>query len=182
MQHHDEIDEKLEKYIKEQPMFFVATAASDGRVNLSPKGIDGTFAILSSKQVAFLNLTGSGNETAAHILKNNRITIMFCAFKHPPLILRLYGKAVAIHKNDAQWPDLIGNFANVAGARQIIVIDIEDIISSCGYAVPEMEVVKQREILVDWAQQKGEDGIKEYWKNKNQTSIDGFPTNIIPSE
>lgn len=177
-QHHANIDEKLHRFIEAQPMFFTATAAEDGRVNLSPKGLDGTFKILSPNRVAFLNLTGSGNETAAHLLKNPRITIMFCAFIHPPLILRIYGKGRAIHENESEWGELIGNFADLPGKRQIILIDIEDIISSCGYGVPEMNLDTQREILINWADKKGEEGIKQYWREKNVKSFDGFETGI----
>lgn len=176
--HHNEIDAKLAKFIKAQPMFFVATAADEGRVNLSPKGLDGTFAIISQNKVAFLNLTGSGNETAAHLLKNDRITIMFCSFDKVPMILRLYGNAKAVHANDEEWGDYIGLFNDVPGKRQIIIIDVFDIITSCGYAVPQMELVEQRDILVDWADKKGEEGIKNYWKEKNQKSFDGFETKI----
>ncbi len=177
-QHHSEISEKLRSFIVEQPMFFVATAAGEGRVNLSPKGLDGTFAVLSPNRVAFLNLTGSGNETAAHLLLNDRITIMFCSFKHPPLILRLYGKGRAIHENDKEWADMIGNFADLPGKRQIIIVEIEDIITSCGYGVPEMDLKEQREILPNWAENKGEEGIRDYWLEKNVKSFDGFDTGI----
>ena len=176
--HHNEIDAKLAKFIKSQPIFFVATAAAEGRVNLSPKGLDGTFAIISPNRVAFLNLTGSGNETAAHLLKNDRITIMFCSFDKVPMILRLYGNARAIHSNDDEWGDYIGLFNDISGKRQIVIIDVFDIITSCGYAVPQMELVEQRDILVDWADKKGEEGIKNYWKEKNQKSFDGFETNV----
>lgn len=176
--HHNEIDAKLAKFIKSQPMFFVATAADEGRVNLSPKGLDGTFAIISPNRVAFLNLTGSGNETAAHLLKNDRITIMFCSFDKVPMILRLYGNAKAIHTNDDEWDDYVGLFNDIGGKRQIVIIDVFDIITSCGYAVPQMELVEQRDILVDWADKKSEDGIKNYWKEKNQKSFDGFETKV----
>lgn len=177
-QHHSEISEKLRSFIVEQPMFFVATAAGEGRVNLSPKGLDGTFAVLSPNRVAFLNLTGSGNETAAHLLLNNRITIMFCAFKHPPLILRLYGRGRTVHQNDGEWNELIKNFADLPGKRQIIVIDIEDIITSCGYGVPNMEFTKQLDVLPNWAENKGDNGIRDYWREKNVKSFDGFETGI----
>lgn len=177
-QHHSEISEKLRSFIVEQPMFFVATAAGEGRVNLSPKGLDGTFAVLSPNRVAFLNLTGSGNETAAHLLLNDRITIMFCSFKHPPLILRLYGKGRAIHANEKEWGEFAPLFEDLPGKRQIIVIDIEDIITSCGYGVPNMEFTGQIDVLPNWAAQKGEKGIRDYWREKNAKSFDGFETGI----
>ncbi len=177
-QHHNEISDKIRGFIEEQPMFFVATAAGEGRVNLSPKGLDGTFTVLSPNRVAFLNLTGSGNETAAHLLLNDRITIMFCAFKHPPLILRLYGKGRAVHQNDDEWNEFVGLFADLPGKRQIIIVEIDDIITSCGYGVPNMEFSKQIDVLPNWAAQKGETGIRDYWREKNAKSFDGFETRI----
>ena len=176
---YSEIAAQQAKFIDEQKMFFVATAAADGRVNLSPKGLDGTFARLGSNRVAFLNLTGSGNETAAHLLLNDRITLMFCAFNGPPMILRLYGRGRAIHHGEAGWDELLANFADIPGKRQIVVVDVEEVITSCGFAVPLMDYAEQREVLVDWAKRKGDDGLRDYWKEKNITSFDGFPTGIV---
>ena len=176
--HHDDIAGPLAVFIVSQPMYFVATAGPEGRVNLSPKGLDGTLAILSPKQVAFLNLTGSGNETAAHLRLTDRITLMFCAFAGPPMILRLYGRGRAIHPGEAGWDDLLPKFADLPGKRQIVVVDVEEIISSCGFAVPLMSFDAQREVLVNWAEKKGDEGIRAYWQEKNAVSFDGLPTGI----
>jgi len=175
---HDAITDELATFIRAQPMFFVATAPVDGRINLSPKGLDGSFVILAPRRVAFLNLTGSGNETAAHLRQSDRITLMFCAFEGRPMILRLYGRGRAVHRQDGDWAELDRLFPAYAGKRQIVVVEIDSIISSCGMAVPLMEAKGQRQDLVDWAERKGEDGIKAYWREKNLTSFDGLPTGL----
>jgi predicted pyridoxine 5'-phosphate oxidase superfamily flavin-nucleotide-binding protein len=177
--HHDSITADLAEFILRQPMFFVATAAQDGRVNVSPKGLDNSFKILDPHRVAFLNLTGSGNETAAHLRSNNRITLMLCSFDTKPLILRLYGTGTAIHHRDAAWADLDALFPDYPAKRQIVEIQVTDIITSCGYGVPMMDLVKQRTMLPDWAERKGEDGIRQYWQDKNSVSFDGQPTGIL---
>ena len=176
---HDSITRDLADFISAQPMFFIATAPDEGRINLSPKGLDGCFAILGPHRVAFLNMTGSGNETAAHLRQNDRITVMFCSFGPKPMILRLYGHARAIHGRDAEWSTLDPLFAPLAGKRQIVVVEVTSIISSCGFAVPRMELTEQRSMLPDWAERKGEDGIKDYWRDRNATSFDGLPTGIL---
>jgi hypothetical protein len=178
---HHEIAAQLAAFINAQQMFFVATAGREGRVNLSPKGLDGTLAGLGPNRVAFLNLTGSGNETAAHLLVDDRITLMFCAFAGPPMILRLYGRGRAIHPVDAGWNELLARFANLPGKRQIVVVEVEEIITSCGFGVPLMEFSGQRETLLDWAAAKGEDGVRSYWREKNAVSLDGLPTGV-PNE
>jgi predicted pyridoxine 5'-phosphate oxidase superfamily flavin-nucleotide-binding protein len=177
--HHDHITDELADFIAAQPMFFVATAAPDGRVNLSPKGMAGCFSILGPNRVAFLNLTGSGNETAAHLRVSPRITVMFCSYGEKPLILRLYGTGRALHPRDPDWADLVVRFADHAGKRQIVVIDVADIITSCGFAVPLMDMVGQRPTLAVWAERKGEEGVRDYWRDKNQVSFDGLPTGIL---
>jgi hypothetical protein len=171
----DKLNEDLISFIKKQPLFFVGTAAAEGSVNVSPKGID-TFRVISDSKIAWLNLTGSGNETAAHLIKNPRMTILFCAFEGAPLILRLYGKAKIYHPRDEEFVRLKEIFANTPGARQIIEMDIDLVQSSCGFAVPLMDFKAQRDILTDWADKKGEEGIQEYWNEKNQVSLDGFQT------
>ncbi len=181
-QRHPEIDERLRAFIEAQPMFFVATAGPEGRVNLSPKGLGGTFVVLEPRRVAFLNLTGSGNETAAHLRLNDRITLMFCAFAGPPKILRLYGRGHAIRPGAPGWSELLPKFADLAGKRQIIAVDVDEVITSCGYGVPMMELAGQRETLVDWAARKGEDGIRAYWRDKNATSFDGAPTGVLEED
>ena len=159
------------------PLFFVATAAPDGHVNVSPKGLD-TLRILSPTQLAYLDLTGSGNETAAHILQCNRITLMICSFTRMALILRVYGSARSVQPGDSDWPALSAEFPEIPGTRQIFVIDIETVQTSCGYAVPQMEVVAQRETLVKWAQAKTPQELDAYHAKKNLVSIDSFPTGL----
>ena len=167
----------LQGFIEEQQMFFVATADVDGRVNLSPKGLD-SLRVLDSGRIIWLNLTGSGNETAAHLLGVNRMTLMFCSFAGNPLILRVYGTAQTVHRGDEGWDELAASFSHLDGARQIFDLKIESVQTSCGYAVPLYDYVGQRGRLVEWAEQKGEEGIKQYWADKNTESIDGKPTGM----
>ncbi|MGY5451121.1 pyridoxamine 5'-phosphate oxidase family protein [Agarivorans sp. MS3-6] len=166
------------EFIAQQQMFFVATAAATGRVNTSPKGMD-SFRVLNQHQVLWLNFTGSGNETAAHVSQDPRMTIMFCAFEGKPVILRLYGKAQAIHRADQGWKEHIGLFPNRDGARQLYLLDIDMVQSSCGMAVPFFDYVAPREELSKWALKQGDDGIQKYWAKKNQHSLDGVETNIL---
>jgi hypothetical protein len=174
-----EITPEIEEFIAAQCIFFVATAplAGDGHVNLSPKGMD-TLRVLSPRSVGYLDLTGSGNETAAHVSENGRITLMFCAFEGKPNILRLYGRGRLVLPGSADWAGLIERFTMYAGARQIIVCDVDRVQNSCGMAVPLMRFESHREGLVKWAAGKGEPGLKEYRMKKNRQSIDGIP---IPS-
>ncbi|HEX8399930.1 MAG TPA: pyridoxamine 5'-phosphate oxidase family protein [Pyrinomonadaceae bacterium] len=172
-----ELDNSLRRFIAEQKIFFTASAPNDGRVNLSPKGMD-SFRCLDHKTVAYLDLTGSGNETAAHIFENGRLTIMFCSFTEKPLILRLYGRGRVVRKNDEDWNRLYSNFTPIIGERQIIVLEIESLQTSCGFAVPVYELKEEREKLVEWAENKGENGLLEYRQTKNQISIDGLPTHL----
>lgn len=169
------IDEKTRKFIEAQKMFFVATAASTGKVNLSPKGLD-SFRIISPTKVAWLNLTGSGNETAAHILETNRMTIMMCAFDGKPNIMRIYGSAKAIYEQDEEWETYGHLFEEKTGSRQIFVVDIEHIQHSCGMAVPQYDFVADRELLNIAHDKKGRQKVKEYWQEKNMVSLDGLPT------
>lgn len=174
----DRIDDKIRRFIAEQKMFFTASAPADGRVNLSPKGID-TFRVLDEKTVCYLDLTGSGNETAAHIKENGRLTIMFCSFSGAPLILRLYGTGEVVSQKSEKWVELINLFDDFAGTRQIIVLDVESLQTSCGFGIPLYEFKENRSTLIDWAENKGADGIEKYRREKNQTSIDGLPTGIF---
>ncbi|MDB9319162.1 pyridoxamine 5'-phosphate oxidase family protein [Nodularia spumigena] len=173
----DCITEELENFIANQHIFFVGSAplSATGHVNLSPKGLE-SFRILSAHQVAYLDLTGSGNETSAHLQENGRITFMFCAFEEPPRILRLYGQGYTILPSSPDWNNLYSLFPQIPGTRQIIVADIDRVQSSCGFAVPLYEYQGQRETLVNWASKKGEPGIQEYQQQKNIISIDGLPT------
>lgn len=166
-------------FIRKQQLFFVGTApmSKDGHVNLSPKGYD-TFRILSDRKVAYLDLTGSGNETSSHLEENGRITMMFCAFQGPPNILRLYGTGTVILPEDNEWEQLYGMFEPLPGVRQIIMVDIHKVQTSCGYAVPFMSFEKERETLQRWAEQKGEEGLHSYWQVKNLSSLDGLPTSL----
>jgi hypothetical protein len=173
-----EITEALRDFIERQHIFFVGTAASDGRVNVSPKGMD-TLRVTGPKRVIWLNLTGSGNETAAHLRENERITLMFCAFEGDPKILRLYGEARVYHPGDAGWPELTACFAPIPGARQVIDVGIDLVQTSCGMGVPYFDYRAPREQLTQWAQNKGEQGLRQYWKEKNRTSLDGKPTGIV---
>ena len=174
----DHITPQLQTFIENQKIFFVGTAANEGRVNVSPKGTD-SFRVIDSTKIIWLNLTGSGNETAAHLLKHNRMTILFCAFDGKPLILRLYGSATIYHKRDAQFKNYIKQFKPNIGARQIIEMQIDLVQTSCGFGVPLMDYNSERDILNVWSDQKGEAGIEEYWELKNTHSIDGFETKII---
>lgn len=164
-------------FIEQQHMYFVGTAAPDGYVNVSPKGRD-TLRVLNENQVAWLNLTGSGNETAAHLLEANRMTVMFCSFDRQPLILRLYGKARCIQATDPDWYEWLAQFGNPAGARQVFVLDIALVQNSCGFAVPFYTFDGERDTLDKWAMKKGEDGIREYWQVKNTRSLDDKETGV----
>jgi hypothetical protein len=171
----DMISPELAEFIRAQPIFFVATAplSSTGHVNLSPKGLD-TFRVLSPNRVAYLDLTGSGNETAAHLLENGRITFMLCAFDGAPKILRLYGRGHAVLPGDPAWAEMISCFPDIPGARQLIVADIDRVQTSCGFAVPLLELVGHRDTLPKWAEKKGPQGLEEHRAKKNRSSIDGL--------
>ncbi len=173
----DEISTELQEFISNQKMFFVGTAAAEGRVNISPKGMD-TFRVIDHNTIVWLNLTGSGNETAAHVLKNNRMTIMFCAFEGKPLILRLYGTAKIHHQRDEAYHTYIDRFPKIAGARQIVEVEVDMVQTSCGYAVPFMDFKEERTVLKSWAEKQGEERLKEYHKERNSLSIDNFETGI----
>ena len=168
---------ELRAFIEKQQMFFVGSAPLDaaGHVNLSPKGLD-CLRILSPEQVAYLDLTGSGNETSAHLRENGRITLMFCAFAGPPRILRLYGRGRTVLPTDADWTELRALFVDYPGVRQIIVADITRVQTSCGFVVPRYDYVGQRSTLLDWATAKSPEALEEYRAEKNFLSIDGLPT------
>ncbi|MCJ8300540.1 MAG: pyridoxamine 5'-phosphate oxidase family protein [Pseudomonadales bacterium] len=173
------LNTKLQDFIKKQPLFFVATAAADGRVNMSPKGLD-SLRIIDQKKIVWMNLSGSGNETAAHLLDTNRMTLMFCAFSGDALILRVYGTAKTYHPRDSQWQQLASLFPKMAGCRQIFELSIDLIQLSCGTGVPLMEFNAQRgeTELLPFYEKMGEDGVSKYWKKKNDISIDGTKTGI----
>ncbi|MCB0887754.1 MAG: pyridoxamine 5'-phosphate oxidase family protein [Propionibacteriaceae bacterium] len=176
-QQFSEISERLRTFIEAQHVYFVGTAARDGRVNISPKGLD-SLRVLGPDRVVWLNGTGSGNETAAHLLDVPRMTIMFCSFDAKPLILRLYGTARAIHAGDAEWTDLLALFPPMQGSRNIFVLDIDLVQTSCGFGVPFMDFQADRETMAQWAAKKGADGVAAYQQEKNRVSLDGLPTGL----
>jgi len=176
---YDHLTSDLQQFIAEQMVFFVSTAPQEGRINLSPKGL-GTFRCLNERSVGYLDVTGSGNETAAHLFQNGRMTIMFCSFSAQPLILKLYGQGRVIRPRDESWQEFHLHFTAMPGERQIVLLDIESVQTSCGYGVPLVEgSVVERETLKVWANKKGEKGIREYWQRNNRTSIDGLPTQLL---
>lgn len=174
---YSELNNKLTDFINAQKLFFVATVAGGSRINLSPKGLD-SLRILNNRRLVWLNLTGSGNETSAHVQIDPRMTLMFCTFEGSPMILRIYGSARVVHQNDSEWRELYAQFPPIPGARQLFDVAIETVQTSCGMAVPLYEYAGDRRELVDWAAQRGEDGVKRYWLDKNTASIDGLPTHI----
>lgn len=178
---YDRLDERLIRFIQRQHLFFVASATADSRVNVSPKGLD-ALRVVQDNRVCYLDATGSGSETAAHLAADGRLTIMFCAFEGPPIILRLYGRGVAHRRGTAAYAELLqAQFAGreLAGARQIVVLDVDLVQTSCGYAVPLYGFEAQRDTLDNWAAQKGEDGLAAYRREKNRVSIDGLPTGLV---
>ena len=163
-------------FIAAQHIFFVATTAPAARINLSPKGMD-SLRVLGPNRLIWLNLTGSGNETAAHLAQDNRMTVMWCSFTTRPLILRAYGRARAVHLSDPNWPELSAHFPQTPGARQIYDLSLDLVQTSCGYAVPLMDHAADRPTLHDWAVTKA-DALPAYWAERNRTSIDNLPTGI----
>jgi hypothetical protein len=170
-----EIDQPIRQWIAEQKLFFVSTApeAQDGLVNCSPKGMD-TFRVLGPREIAYLDLTGSGVETIAHLRENGRITIMMCAFQGPPKIFRFYGKGEVLEKGSDRYKELISQFDEIVGARSIIHIELELIRDSCGYSIPLYEYSGERDVLSKWAESKGEEGVQAYQQANNLTSLDGL--------
>lgn len=161
-------------------MFFVATAAAEGRVNLSPKGLD-TLRVLDERRIVWLNLSGSGNETAAHVADSGRMTLMFMSTTVDPLILRVYGTAAVVHPRDEGWASLAGLFPTLGGSRQIFDLAIDLVTSSCGTGVPVMEVqsIRADEELEPFYAAMSADELNAYWEKKNVASIDGYPTGIF---
>jgi hypothetical protein len=178
----DVITPELAKFICAQPVFFVATAAPGARINLSPKGMD-TFRVLEERRVAYLDLTGSGNETAAHLLHDGRITIMFCSFDQNASIARIYGRGAVVRPSDARWPELVGHFRKVPGVRQVMEIRVESAMTSCGYGVPRMGEMTSRDTLEKYWTTRGEEKKEQYQQDHNLRSIDGLPTGMAePAE
>lgn len=172
---YDGLDDRLSAFLGRQHVFFVGTAPSrlDGHLNLSPKGLD-TFRILGPNRVAYLDLTGSGIETVAHLRENGRITLMFCAFEGRPLIVRLYGRGRVVEPGDAEWDDLISRFPDYPGARSVIVVDVDQVGDSCGFAVPLYAYKGERSQLIAYAENHGPEALAEYRSRKNRRSLDGL--------
>ena len=165
----------MASFIVEQPLFFVATAPSqDGRVNVSPKGYD-SFRVLGPDRVCYIDITGSGAETIAHLRDNGRITFMFCAFEGKPNIVRLYGAGHYVRPGDPEFEELVDHFPNHSGVRSIVIADIDRTSTSCGYSVPFMDFVEHRPRLQDHWAGKNDDELNDYHANKNAASIDGLP-------
>lgn len=180
MKVHANIDSRLREFIVRQPMFFVATAptGADAHVNVSPKGMTGTFAVLDELRVAYLDFHGSGAETTAHLRENGRITLMFCAFDGKPNIVRLYGVGRAVLARDPLYPELLASFPDAQdghGVRAIIDVAVHRVSDSCGYAVPLMSYEGDRDLLVRWSSRRSEDDLADYRRAKNSASIDGLP-------
>ena len=173
----DFIADQHREFIEAQHLFFVSSApiSAEGHINLSPKGLD-SFRVLSSTRVAYMDIVGSGNETSAHLLENGRISFMFCAFGGPPNILRLYGKGFTVLPGDPAWNDLSAHFTILPYTRQIIAADITKVQTSCGFGVPFYEYTGERDHAHKWAEKKGPEGLEQYKKDKNLTSLDGLPT------
>jgi len=173
-----ELQTEHRDFIAQQHLFFVGSAAAEGFVNVSPKGMD-SLRVLAPNRLVWLNLTGSGNETAAHVLELPRMTIMFCSFDKQPLILRAYGSAELIYPDHPNWPELIQLFPEYTGARQIFDLKIELVQTSCGFAVPFYEFKAERHTLTKWADGRGKDGVAAYWSEKNRLSLDGKDTGMV---
>jgi Pyridoxamine 5'-phosphate oxidase len=175
------ITPEMKQFIAEQKVFFVATAPHEGRINLSPKGMD-TFRVVGKNRALYLDLTGSGNETAAHLLDDGRITIMFCSFDKTARIMRLYGRGRAIHPRDEKWNEYLALFPAEPGVRQIMEIEVEAAMTSCGYAVPRFDGLEERDTLRKYWQTRGDDAVMKYHEQKNLESIDGLPTGIFADD
>jgi hypothetical protein len=176
---HESIKPAHREFIEKQTIFFVASAplSADGRVNLSPKGLD-CFRVLSDNKVGYMDLISSGNETSAHTLENGRITIMFCSYESTPLILRLYGKGFAVLPGTQAWEMYSPHFTIYPSTRQLIIAEIDLLQTSCGFGVPLFEYAGERSIHFEWAEKQGADGLKQYVREKNFKSLDGLPTDI----
>jgi predicted pyridoxine 5'-phosphate oxidase superfamily flavin-nucleotide-binding protein len=172
----DGISAELRAFLESQPVFFVATAptSADGHINCSPKGLD-TFRVLDEHTVAYLDLTGSGIETVAHLRDNARITLMFCAFDGRPDIIRLYGRGSVVPTDAPDAAELLARFPEYPGTRSVIVVDVDRVSSSCGYGVPRMTLDAPRDELLSWATKKGAPALAAYQAETNARSIDGLP-------
>jgi len=171
------LNDSLATFIEKQQMFFVGTAARNGRVNVSPKGMD-TLRVVNKNRIVWLNMTGSGNETAAHLLDANRMTLMWCSFDEMPLILRVYGQANTIYPKQKNWAELAALFPKMPSARQLFELQIDSVQTSCGYGVPLFEFTAQRDRLEKWSADKDPATLQKYWQERNSLSIDGMDTGM----
>ena len=172
------LDKRLQDFIESQHLFFVATAAPTGRVNVSPKGMD-SLRVLGPNQILWRNVTGSGNETAGHLKQLNRMTLMWCSFTARPMILRAYGTARTLHPRDADWDTLNAHFPPFDGARQLYDMAVDMVQTSCGYAVPHFDFAGDRDTLAKWTEDRGLEGVRAYWAERNRQTLDGAPTGIL---
>lgn len=174
----DSISPRAQAFMEKQRIFFVGTAAADGRVNVSPKGME-WLRIVGPNEIMWMNLTGSGNETAAHLLQVNRMTLMWCGFEGNPWIVRTYGPATTTQPGDAEWDELSGHFPDNPGARQVFRQSVDLVITSCGFGVPLFTYEGERDVLDSWAEKKGgREGVRAYQQTHNVRSVDGFPTGL----
>jgi hypothetical protein len=174
----DSINEKHKKFIEKQKMFVVGSASPTGHMSVSPKGMD-AFKILDENHIVWMNFSGSTNETSAHIQEDNRMTILFNSFDKNPLILKLYGTAEVIHNKDPQWDELKSHFKNIFGIRQFFKMEVELVLTSCGYGVPMYDYIGERNLIEKWAEKKGEEGMRDYWIKNNTKTINGKDTNLM---
>ena len=172
------IEPPYQRFIEAQHLFFVATAAADGRVNVSPKGMD-SLRVLGPNRIVWRNMTGSGNETAGDLPQVNRMTLMWCGFERQPMIYRAFGTAKTVHPRDEEWEELNGLFEPHFAARQVYDMAVDLTQKSCGYAVPFYEHKGDRDTLLKWSEDKGPDGIAEYWRDRNAETLDGAPTGVL---
>jgi hypothetical protein len=171
---HPAIDDSIQAFLEAQPVYFVGTASDGARISVSPKGID-SFRVLGPNRVAYADMTGATNEAAAHLQRDQRITLLFCSFSRTANIVRVYGAGRVVLPSDPAWDELAGRMPQPTGMRQFIDIAVDEVIDNCGYGVPEMTLVRERPTLTAWSEQKGEDGLRAYRQEKNRVSIDGRP-------
>lgn len=171
------ISDDHKRFIEEQHMFFTGSAAPTGRVNISPKGME-SLRVMGANRVVWMNLTGSGNETAGHMLQDTRMTLMWCSFTTRPLILRCFGTAETFHVGDEGWSERAALFPNHRSARQIYDVAVDLVQTSCGYAVPFMDYRQDRDTMQKWVDGKSDEELRNYWRTRNGVTLDGAPTGI----
>lgn len=173
----ERIEEDHRRFIEDQHIFFSGSAAPQGRVNISPKGMD-SLRVTGPNRIVWMNLTGSGNETAGHLIEDDRMTLMWCSFTKRPLILRAYGTAKTLHPGDEGWDSLAALFPAHRSARQIFDMTVDMVQTSCGYAVPFMDNREDRETMQNWVDAKSDQQLRDYWVEKNTVTLDGKPTGV----